>query len=615
MKGFVSILEAFLAIALIYIALTQVQINLPAKYSDTANMDRLHRYSHDIAFSICNNLKIKRDLLNDTMSFNLSSMIPDDIYYKIVVYKNSSNNHILDSAIYSYAKEVANGPYQFFETNISDLPYNVSSVAIGDANNDGKKEVVAGLGNVYNNTRMYENKTGTWVETNISVLYNSINSIAIGDANNDGKQDIIVGGSSTNNELRMYENKTGKWVETNISDLPGSINSVAIGDADNDGLNEIVITGAFTNVTRMYKNTTGKWVETNISDVPTVIGHAVAIGDANNDGKNDVVVGLETSTGGTRMYENKSGGWVETNITDGTSYAVAIGDANNDGKNETVVGFYSNTKDVSMYENKSGTWVETNITTSDWAAYSVVIGDANNDGKNDVVASFDSTLEELRMYENRSGGWIETNVSDLPTRPAGVTIGDADNDGKNEIVIGLPPTTNRIRMYNYRQPYINAPFNVNYSSATSSCLIAGGPNATNYSASSCNYQGSNCLTAIATSDNSRVDLLNGQNFTVTFSPAKNGSIVEFFLEGYHNQSGTSFLYDSAGNQIAAYNFSTSADENHVFDLTDFFPDSNGVYNITVKPSGNASYDYAYLNVSNNIYLPKRIVVQTWNAGG
>lgn len=102
MKGFISILEAFLAITLIYIVLTQIQINLPTRYSDSANLNTLHRYAHDIAFSICGNAEITRNLLNDTISFDLDSFIPPDMCYKVSVFENSSNNHLLDSLIYNY---------------------------------------------------------------------------------------------------------------------------------------------------------------------------------------------------------------------------------------------------------------------------------------------------------------------------------------------------------------------------------------------------------------------------------------------------------------------------------------------------------------------------------
>jgi len=1164
MRGFVSILEAFLAIALIYIVLGQIQLNMPARYSDSSSMEKLSRYSHDIAFSLCGNMKVKRSLLTDVMSFDLGSVISPDICYKVSVFENSSDNHLLNSLVYNYttdyntsqnestSNQTANNSWVetnisdepsdvrvvvigdanndgkneviiglssgsqrlrmyenksggWVETNISGGPADVNSVTIGDANNDGKNEVVIGMGSSTNEVRMYENKTGKWVETNISNALNNVwsvavgdanrdglnevvigmasskgvrmyenksgtwvetnisdtpatvysvaigdanrdglnevvigmliatnevrmyenksggwvetnisdtplavfsvaigdanndgknelvigilsnevrmyenktgkwvetnisnvpanvNSVTIGDANNNGNKDVVIGMSSTTNEMRMYENKTGAWVETNISDEPTNVNSIAIGDANNDGIKDLVIgmgsttnevrmytysptcpqgtmnsstslietnvsdgsagilslavgdsnnngkkdivagtvsnastyyysddfedgnfdgwmpglgqngkinissayaynsnygvrlyqnesgsgvyvtglnskrfavspasvlnftfkivtpatavygtalrimivaddnswyminydndsshwgftmdgyevvtpnvwytrslnitslwiskfghapltpvqltfhayaddcisesyidnitlsntsgdevkiyenttgtwsetsigsenssifaiatgdanndgsndvvvgmygginkvrmyenktggwavtnissaigqmvygiaigdanndglkeiaigmyngSGSLTNSVRMYENMSGGWAETNISGAANINVISLAIGDVNNDGKREIVIGAASTTNEVRMYENKTGGWVETNISDESTdvESVAIGDANNDGKNELVVGTYTSSS-LKMYENKSGGWVETNINSEYTAIYSIAIEDADNDGKNEVTIGQSPINNETRMYKNTSGTWVETNISDVLSFVYGVAVGDVNNDGKNEIVMGAYSTTNELRMYSYTtSTWCTTAGNVTYQpcnitsttpSATSSCLIAGGPNSTNYSAYDCR---TSCLDSIISSNNARVNLLSTQNFTVAFSPGRNGTIVEFFLEGSHNQSGTTSLYDSAGNQVAAYNFAVGADEGHTFDLSDFFPDPNGVYNITVKPSVNASYDYAYLNVSANIYSPKMIAVQTWNYG-
>jgi flagellin-like protein len=344
------------------------------------------------------------------------------------------------------------------ETNISDEPTLVYFAAIGDANNDGKQDVVVGMESITsqmepitNEVRMYENKTGKWVETNISDEPNGVFSVAVGDANNDGKNEVVIGMDSTTNEVRMYENKTGKWIETNISDVSTQVLYVAVGDANNDGKNEVVIgilSEPTINELRMYENKTGKWVETNISDTPNDV-NSIAIGDANNDGKNETVVGIYSgpTTNEVRMYENKTGGWIETNISDtpASVYSVAIGDANNDGLNDVVIAAYTTTG-VRMYENKTGKWVETNI--SDISEVdAIAVGDANNDGNKEIVVGVDSTTNRVRMYENKTGKWVETNISDVPDDVWSVVIGDMDNDGSNEIVIGSMAETNELRGY------------------------------------------------------------------------------------------------------------------------------------------------------------------------
>ncbi len=779
-----AVLEVFLAIVLIYIVMSQIQVNLPAKYSDTDNMDRLHRYSHDIAFSLCGSLDAKRAMVNDSLAFDLSGMIPSDVCYRLSVYKNSSNNYLLDSLIYNYTSQLISqvnnatnittvellydefstvdgnwtgwgaaqagwnitsvaGPadvaynrtttissavanrgtfylvrplnlYGYRDINISfwgnttgndageglsisywdgwnwtnvftqeadPTSWNYTSIildaqdnpnfkinisctngqiaeycyidtlritgrstgnwtqtvisgndpitqfAIGDTNNDGKIEVVGG-GNQPQRVAIYENKSGTWVETNISgnLSGGGVEQIAVGDADNDGKNETVIYITTTNG-IKMYKNVSGGWNETNITNPATSSMSLAIGDANNDGSNEIVIgMTSFANEVRMYKYSGGTWVETNITDKPT--GTRAIIGDVDNDGQREVVTYTSGFAKPLRMYEYSEGSWIETNISNFgvNDYCggMTIGDANNDGLSDLVVGLISGSDALRMYEcNAGGGCTETNIS-SPGQINSVAVGDADNDGQNEVVIGLTTTSgDDIRMYKYNGFSWAEAYISDSTLVAGGsgnTKIGDVNNDGKKEVVAAVVGANIRVRMYSYN--YVNSSSSSSYCSssgatpsATSSCLIAGGPNATNYGVSSCSAGGGNCLSSIASSDNSRINLLSNENFTVIFSPAKNGSMVEFFLEGYHNQSGTTFLYDSAGSQIASYNFSNSGDENHTFDLTDFFPDTSGIYNITVAPNVNASYDYAYLNVSSNVYSPRRVVVQTWNYGG
>jgi hypothetical protein len=252
---------------------------------------------------------------------------------------------------------------------------------------------------------MYENRSGGWIETNISNLPTDVLSVAIGDANNDGKNDVVIVMGSTLNETRMYENKSGGWVETNISDPSAccSVKYVAIGDANNDGLNEVVI-GMANSVyeVRMYNYTGGSWVETYISD-QLALGdvYSVAIRDADNDGRNEVVVGGSTDPYELRMYKNESGIWNETNISNapGYVYSVAVGDVNHDGLNETVIGVGSTINEVRMYNYTGGNWRETNISDLPGQVYSVAIGDSDNNGLQDVVAVTGTSPNRVRMYE------------------------------------------------------------------------------------------------------------------------------------------------------------------------------------------------------------------------
>jgi hypothetical protein len=273
---------------------------------------------------------------------------------------NDGKNEVvvgLDSANYEL-RMYENKSGGWIESYMVDFVYAIDSLAIGDANNDGKNETVVGLrntlGTTINGLRMYENKAGGWVETILSDLTNSVISVSIGDANNDGKNEVVIGLSSTANETRMYENKSGGWIETNISDAPTTVTSVGLRDVNNDGKNEIVIGIYPTSTTmceiRMYENKSGGWVETSISYFDNFIKN-IALGDADNDGKNDITIGMYSVYNETRMYENMSGKWMETNISNliAPLYSLVLGDANNDGKNEVVIGMRNSMQPYAPY--------------------------------------------------------------------------------------------------------------------------------------------------------------------------------------------------------------------------------------------------------------------------
>ena len=428
MKGFVSILEAFLAISLIYIMLSQVQISIPPRYSDSTNIERLNTYAHDIAFSICGNMKMRRMMLNDSLNFDLSNVIPPDICYKISVYKNSSNNHLLDSLVYNYTAQ--------------------------------------------NQTITYER---------VEIFYDEFANL-----------DAWYGDKASSDE--WFANTTYGYNNSNCADKDNYTADDIIHDQSTEGYSNI-------NVSVWYRVT---------------------------------------------LYD--AGEYLHIEWYNGTGWSLLFDRPGAQGDGQ-------------------------------WYYNSSILPPAAENNPNFKI--------KIRCYDwhAQRSEWNYDRCQVDSLRITGLTTHIESTRQCN-----LTSTT---------------PL------ATSSCLIAGGPNATNYSAYDCR---SSCLDYIVSSNDFRVNLINGQNFTVAFSPSRNGSIVEFYLEGQHNQSGTTYLYDSAGIQIAAYNFTVGSDEGHIFDLSDFFPDSNGVYNITVKPNVNASYDYAYLNVSTNTYSPRRIVVQTWNYG-
>ncbi len=140
----------------------------------------------------------------------------------------------------------------------------IASVAIGDVNNDTKNEIVTG-GTFFDNTR-YNAQLIVWNGTNLAVesifpwFYISntlINSLAIGDTNGDGVKEIITGGKY-NDSIR----DTAQLVVWNGSTLAAEqvlpwfwtsntvVNSVAVANITGTQGLDIVTAGTFNDGTR-----------------------------------------------------------------------------------------------------------------------------------------------------------------------------------------------------------------------------------------------------------------------------------------------------------------------------------------------------------------------------
>jgi hypothetical protein len=342
-------------------------------------------------------------------------------------------------------------PENWVEKIIKDTPSAVTSVVIGDADNDCNEEVVIGMWSPTNEVRLYKRSGGSWDEDLIVKAPVSVYSVAIGDADNDGSNEVVVGMVSTTNEVRAYKNIAGIWIEDIINDTSTNVNSVAIGDADNDGSNEVVIgLHSSSDEVRCYEKSGGTWIEDVIVDSPTNV-RSVAIGDADNDGNNEVVIGMDSTTNELRAYEYESGNWIEDVVADTPNnvYSIAIGDADSDGYNDIVIGLHSSTHEVRCYNKSGGNWLEDNIADTPNHVWSVAIGDADDDGVNEVVIGMMSTTYEVRAYEKVANDWTEDIIVDTPNDVFSVAIGDADNDARNEVVIGMWSADNEVRIFDY----------------------------------------------------------------------------------------------------------------------------------------------------------------------
>jgi hypothetical protein len=212
------------------------------------------------------------------------------------------------------------------ETNLSPTSErnSIQWVEIGDADNDGLNEVVALYANVTGTfgsaLRIFKNASGFWIQINVTGILpdpdDRSERMQIGDVDNDGLNEIVAGfwngvGASPQGRIVMFSNHTSQeWIQYNITLNGRILDGIDFGDVNDDGLIELAATidnsssATGPNQVRLYRNisnTATGIIETNVSGFITGLGRDVFIGDANNDGRADVVGGQDQPL---MLYEN-----------------------------------------------------------------------------------------------------------------------------------------------------------------------------------------------------------------------------------------------------------------------------------------------------------------------
>jgi len=299
--------------------------------------------------------------------------------------------------------------------------------------------------------------------------------VSIGDADNDGDKEIIAvanyrvgrvkGESIYDQKILIFETDSDgnpNWTSPYFGNpsSQGKIWDCIIADADNDGENEVtLIRGKHIEIYRInYNSGDGSYAFSHVwtgpeypSDISVSI-FGLDVGDADNDGLNEVILAM-FEIGAPIIWKKEGETWSSKTAelippeywNPDLSYfflgidVTKVRDADNDGLNEIIAGGNNNRLMIWKYNEASGNY-ETVFISEDLLGNTpgVGAGDIDGDGENEVVAATSSLSDNnflyVFKYVGEGIGYLIVNSILCDGSSIGLSVKDLDQDGKAEIV-------------------------------------------------------------------------------------------------------------------------------------------------------------------------------------
>jgi len=345
-------------------------------------------------------------------------------------------------------------------------------VAVGDVNNDGLEDIVAGTSFYFDEEFDYkllvfiQSAEGTFPTTvyySYAKVYPGLRSIGINDVNNDLLNDVIIGYGDS---IAIFSQNTSGTLDPWVSYYTGSgLQDLKVGDINNDNLNDIVVSHSADSYIRAFYQTQAGFT-TSVYAKPLSARDEVEIGDVNSDGLNDVVLKIGAGEGGFHVFNQNASGTLNNYISyfpGGTDFqflnGIAIGDLNNDGHNDVAASKGGNSPSASLviwYQDTTTHLLKSPTSTPTYEIPSnIEIADFNCDGISEIFMNHGGWNAITVWSQNASGTYTDydtyqVSVAQHPS-PEGLTSGDIDHDGKLDIV-GVGDFTTIQLLYNVSIP-------------------------------------------------------------------------------------------------------------------------------------------------------------------
>lgn len=337
-----------------------------------------------------------------------------------------------------------------------DLAGDFKAFDIGDVGHDGRIDIALGLFGVHLDHRNYEfinvfdAATKLLKRQNEDPIFDShhvdfISSLKIGDVDNDGTNEMLVGISYSYSSSMVYivdaEYRVKKFYEIDGMD---NIIDIGVADIDRDGNNEVIITSGtnidgstnpeeWQNYIYIYDGETGvlEWKSPQLAGIGSKVG-SLAVGNVDEDDALEIVALLYKSrrdeAGKLFLIDGKSHELVEK-VMDVT--AIDLIDFDHDGIDNIVVGNESG--EVAIM---NGTTLEVSSTFETGAneIHALKAADLNNDNHVDFVMS---DAYKLYIYDTRLSTfkWYSDTLSSSVGTFNSLLVADLDADQHVDILL------------------------------------------------------------------------------------------------------------------------------------------------------------------------------------
>jgi len=329
------------------------------------------------------------------------------------------------------------------------------SVVLGDVNGDGHLDIA--MGNYNERNKLYLNNGSGVFPVNgvdIGLDADATRSISLGDVDGDGDLDLVAGTDNAAQTNKLYLNN-GDGVFSGGSSIGLAHNvttSTILVDVDLDGdLDFAIANHSLTIANKLYKNDGAGDFTASVQGIGSLdqLTNSLVAADVDNDGDIDFISGNNGSVNRLHKAVGNNFTSLDFAIGDGDADAtssVSLADTDNDGDLDLIVGNLSGETKRYINDGDGGfANAGENITNDTFETYSTALGDLDGDGDIDIVTGENGTN---KLYLNIAGGGgftaTGTAIASETDNTLAVVLGDVDVDGDLDLITGNAGQTNKL---------------------------------------------------------------------------------------------------------------------------------------------------------------------------